>query len=276
MKPRNREINIFNMSLLDILCGALGAFCFLMLALFPYYAKGSGAAGETDAKNARQELEQAKAQLQKALEQMSKMSQGQPADVSQLMQQIEAARAREQQALQHLQQMEQQLAQARNKAQDRDQLANEIFNLTDPTLVISASWEIEKADVDMWVKNPNKTWDGPKKQTPDGAKLLYQFNDATVGPATEHDYWGGAPYGRYEVYFRLASRGETPPQVPVIVHAVATKLYLFRKEDKRLNMGRLFNGYTVSLTQENKLVPAFVITLDDKGMKLEPLQERAS
>jgi hypothetical protein len=32
MKRRNREVNIFNMSLLDILCGTLGAFCFLMLA----------------------------------------------------------------------------------------------------------------------------------------------------------------------------------------------------------------------------------------------------
>ena len=37
MKPRNREVNIFNMSLLDILCGALGAFCFMMLSLLPYY-----------------------------------------------------------------------------------------------------------------------------------------------------------------------------------------------------------------------------------------------
>jgi hypothetical protein len=39
MKSRSREVNIFNMSLLDILCGALGAFCFLMLALFPDHAK---------------------------------------------------------------------------------------------------------------------------------------------------------------------------------------------------------------------------------------------
>ncbi len=37
MRRRNREINIFNMSLLDILCGALGAFCFMMIALLPYY-----------------------------------------------------------------------------------------------------------------------------------------------------------------------------------------------------------------------------------------------
>ena len=39
MKPRNREVNIFNMSVLDLLTGALGAFCFLTLALFPYYFK---------------------------------------------------------------------------------------------------------------------------------------------------------------------------------------------------------------------------------------------
>ena len=30
MRARSREINIFNMSLLDIWCGALGAFCFMM------------------------------------------------------------------------------------------------------------------------------------------------------------------------------------------------------------------------------------------------------
>lgn len=39
MKPRKRDIEIFNMSVLDLLTGALGAFCFLTLALFPsYYA----------------------------------------------------------------------------------------------------------------------------------------------------------------------------------------------------------------------------------------------
>ena len=43
MRARRREINIFNMSLLDILCGALGAFCFMMLVALPYYIPpGSG------------------------------------------------------------------------------------------------------------------------------------------------------------------------------------------------------------------------------------------
>src|SRR4051812_13827295 len=40
MRARPREINIFNMSLLDILCGALGAFCFMMLVALPYYVTG--------------------------------------------------------------------------------------------------------------------------------------------------------------------------------------------------------------------------------------------
>src|SRR4051812_26283133 len=37
MRGRAREVQIFNMSLIDILCGALGAFCFMMLGLLPYY-----------------------------------------------------------------------------------------------------------------------------------------------------------------------------------------------------------------------------------------------
>jgi uncharacterized membrane protein len=66
MKPRNREINIFNMSLLDVLCGALGAFCFLMLALFPYYAKNAGSTTQNpqDTQKLKQELEEARRELE--------------------------------------------------------------------------------------------------------------------------------------------------------------------------------------------------------------------
>jgi hypothetical protein len=57
MSRRNREINIFNMSLLDILCGALGAFCFMMLTLLPYYKPtGSGDAELQQKENEIQDL----------------------------------------------------------------------------------------------------------------------------------------------------------------------------------------------------------------------------
>jgi len=37
MKIPNREINIFNMSMLDVICGALGAFLIVTVVLFPSY-----------------------------------------------------------------------------------------------------------------------------------------------------------------------------------------------------------------------------------------------
>jgi cell division protein FtsB len=66
MKPRNREVNIFNMSLLDILCGALGTFCFLMLVLFPYYSIGKNAKQAPDIPPGvdPKTLEEAKARIQ--------------------------------------------------------------------------------------------------------------------------------------------------------------------------------------------------------------------
>lgn len=39
MKPRNREINIFNLSMLDVISGAMGAFLILMVVALPYYKK---------------------------------------------------------------------------------------------------------------------------------------------------------------------------------------------------------------------------------------------
>ncbi|MGH7907551.1 MAG: hypothetical protein ACREP6_13090 [Candidatus Binataceae bacterium] len=70
MRPRNREVNIFNMSVLDLLTGALGAFCFLTLALFPYYFKAQNAsAGETSA-------HRLKTEHQKLVEQLARIKSG--------------------------------------------------------------------------------------------------------------------------------------------------------------------------------------------------------
>jgi hypothetical protein len=71
MKPRNREVNIFNMSLLDILTGALGAFCFMMLALFPYYTKAQKQGAAASAGNAEQ-LQQQLEDANKRIEQLEK------------------------------------------------------------------------------------------------------------------------------------------------------------------------------------------------------------
>ncbi|HEY1850207.1 MAG TPA: hypothetical protein VGG60_04205 [Candidatus Binataceae bacterium] len=69
MKPRNREVNIFNMSVLDLLTGALGAFCFLTLALFPSYFKvvGGSAADKAAEAKAAQALKEVHVKLESEL-----------------------------------------------------------------------------------------------------------------------------------------------------------------------------------------------------------------
>ena len=39
MRRRNREINIFNLSMLDVIAGAMAAFLIIMIVLMPYYRK---------------------------------------------------------------------------------------------------------------------------------------------------------------------------------------------------------------------------------------------
>ncbi len=273
MKPRNREINIFNMSLLDVLCGALGAFCFLMLALFPYYTKagGSAAGNPEDTNRQKQELDKARADLQKALEQMSHMSQGQPVDVQQLMQQIEAARQREQQALQRLQQNEQGLNQTRGQMQQLERQFQQLASQAGTVITVVATWDNQKAGVEMWVRDPEKTWDGPKKETPDGAKLRWQSRPA---PGIEFFFQSGASVGRYEFYYRIAGQGapRVSPLVnpflaqqnlgvlPVVVRAAIVRLDV-REKITYANSWFL----NKEIVEEKKLVPAFIVAVDNKG-----------
>ena len=106
MRPRRREINIFNMSLLDILCGALGAFCFMMLVALPYY-KPPGTAPEL--KKAQEEtarllhdLDQMKEQMRdpKSAEDMSALLERLKAQVQALQGQVNILTAEKEQLAQ--------------------------------------------------------------------------------------------------------------------------------------------------------------------------------
>ena len=92
MKPRNREINIFNMSLLDILCGALGAFCFMMITLLPYYSSKPTNAPEApqgliDPKTLAEALDQIR-QLKESLEKLQNYARNLEGQNNQQQQQI--------------------------------------------------------------------------------------------------------------------------------------------------------------------------------------------
>jgi hypothetical protein len=79
MRARNREISIFNLSMLDVISGAMAAFLIIMVVLLPYYRKEhidyqaaidelrrELAAADSAAAQARQRVAALEAELQRA------------------------------------------------------------------------------------------------------------------------------------------------------------------------------------------------------------------
>lgn len=73
MRKRNRDINIFNLSMLDVISGALGAFLIIMVVLFPYYNK-KNINFENEARQLSQQLSKAKFERDKAREQLQALT----------------------------------------------------------------------------------------------------------------------------------------------------------------------------------------------------------
>jgi hypothetical protein len=72
MKPRNREVNIFNLSMLDVISGALGALIIIMVVLFPFYGKERTEDEFQRLRNRVQELEDENQRLEERLRAVEK------------------------------------------------------------------------------------------------------------------------------------------------------------------------------------------------------------
>ncbi len=188
MKSRNKEVNIFNMSLLDILCGALGAFCFMMLSLFPDHAKVK--------------------ELQAQVEQMENQTGNGNAQ-----KQIERAREQVRQA----QQEAQQAREERDKARADQTLA-----------FFMIAWDgRSSADVDLWLQMPSGKYLAPKKADVPPDKFSDTIPDVTKGGGPEQVWFTNAagPGSVYRLFARLkALNGD---QLPVRVNGyIAARIRL--------------------------------------------------
>ena len=200
MKARNREINIFNMSLLDILCGALGVFCFMTLVLFPYW-RPTGANAEDLEKN-KQAIEQELKDLKKKL--------GESADGKQMLQQVE-------QLEQRLQQQQGDLNRARQELAESDKKVEKLERRN--PVVTTMTWTGPQ-DLDLFLEPVNFGYDGgkmtarmdPKKKQPTNFSGETK-SDYSSGPATE--VWAtrdAITGGEQKVYYKLLSaNGSTSP-----------------------------------------------------------------
>ncbi len=149
MRGGSREINIINMSLLDILCGAMGAFCFMMLALFPYWSPAGVGAKDAamQAEQMQQELEKLKEELRKsggpgaadAIERLEKLQQQ--------MQQVEGENNR----------LRSELEEAKKKMRD--------LEMRNP-VVVAVNWGTANHEVNVFVHTPGLKSGAGKSQPP--------------------------------------------------------------------------------------------------------------
>jgi hypothetical protein len=179
MRRRNREVNIFNMSLLDILCGALGAFCFMMLSLFPDHAKVKD--------------------LQARLEAAERNSTGgDPGSVARAQQQA-------QQAQQRLQQVQKELDQAKA---EQSLLWFRVAWETGQDVDLY----VESSTGKMCSSKPQLI---PADRAADGG---CKFSDQTKGPTYEQGWFSDVAYPNtgYRMFARLQNRNGIPG--PAAVH----------------------------------------------------------
>jgi len=247
MKAGNREINIFNMSLLDILCGAMGAFCFMMVALFPYYSVNGPASAE--ALKDRQELERQVEEMRKRLEQAGPAGEA----ALELLKQLQA----------QIQKLQGQLNAALNRNEELRK-ENDQLRMRNP-IAVTMTWMGAGHDLDVHVYPANvKTTAGKSPEPVDPNKKQGTFfsgesaSELLSGPGTEA--WlirDTASGGRYEIHFKfIEAQGTVSPQ---------------RVTGMFLHEGKATNLPAVTLSQPRTSVHVGTLVIgNDYSVKFEP------
>ena len=219
MKRRNREVNIFSMSMLDVLSCALGAFLLIMLVLF-YYAKPTLEAVSNIQKEKEEieeklavvtnDLETSEEKRKECEEQLNKaLANLQNAETAnkECEERVREAREALQRAVAENDVCSEQLREVRVALQTAEaKAAAAAGNLEDcearmerTFLVVYIKWKAVNHDIDLWVIDPdgNKFYFDKKKITGVPGELS---EDSLVGPGNEIWEIRDAPAGTYKVY----------------------------------------------------------------------------
>jgi hypothetical protein len=215
MQKRNREFNIFSMSILDLLASAMGAFLIIMIILIPYYLKAGEAEKlvvELRAKNAglTQQLEQTRKQLQQCTtarnqcEQQRAQIQGELNRCTTQRHQCEQERSQMQRQLEQASQCEEQLASLQGELESCQEKLAHTF------LAVVLKWATADHDVDLHVvdTNGNEFYFGRHNRTrSDFSNSNAELSvDTTSGPGIEIWENPHAKPGNYKIYANLYAR----------------------------------------------------------------------
>ena len=223
MRLRSKEINIFNMSALDLFASALGAFILISVVLFPYFPNTGDSQERVDEVKAQlaqanSQLEQTSAELERTSAELEEVrAQLNPA----LAQELEAVRGqlgscrterREVQAALDACETEQRAAASMDSAlgacesrnrQVQQELQSCEQQLRKKFVLVVISWSTAD-DVDLHVTDPagREYFFGRKFHSGSRAKLE---EDNTRGPGNEIWLHPAAEPGRYRIHYKYYS-----------------------------------------------------------------------
>ena len=202
MKRRNRDINIFNLSMLDAISGAMGAFLIIMVILLPYYKKES-----IDY--------QKKLQQSRAAEELARQE-----TLTARAAQLEA-QARQQDAEESLRATEKSMRAAQAEAdQNRQRAEAATQQLAKTFLLVHIQWDTKYQDVDLHVVDPSGTQFSYEHKTYPGNPGELSV-DSQFGPGNEVWSNPSAAVGNYRVFaelYNLHGVEGTPTVTGSVIH----------------------------------------------------------
>ena len=230
MRLRSKEINVFNMSALDLFASALGAFILITLVLFPYFpntgdsqervdeVKAQLAQANADLEETSAELEQASSELEQTsaeIEQLrAQLKPGLEQELQALREQLNACQAQREEAQASLNacQAQQRDAASMDSAlgacEQRNQRMQQELQSCEQQLrkkfvLVVISWSTND-DVDLHIIDPAGREYYYEKKFHSGSRAKLE-EDNTRGPGNEIWLHPAAEPGRYRVYFKYYS-----------------------------------------------------------------------
>ncbi len=213
MRLRSKEINVFNMSALDLFASALGAFILISVVLFPYFPNTGDSQERVDEvkaqlaeANARleetsAELEQVRAQLNPALEQELQVAREQLGACQARLREAEAALNACQVEQREVASLDSALGACENRNRQMQQELQFCENeLRKKFVLVVISWGTPD-DIDLHVIDPQgREFFYGRKHIPGSLAKLEEDN--TRGPGNEIWLHPAAEPGAYEVYYK--------------------------------------------------------------------------
>ena len=258
MKKKNKEINIFSMSALDLFASAMGAFLLISVMALPYYLKVDKdlikqvGKLEDDLKKKQSALDDAKKKLEKEKASLSKCKKKNIALGDQLDQCKDENIALGDQLGKCKDEniaLGDQLGKCKDSVEDCRRGASDCAKELKKIFLLAVMTWNTKDDIDLHVIDPNGREYYYKKKTHSGSS--YELSvDTTKGPGVE--IWEGpnAQPGKYKIYYKYFNKKDNSKP------RVKGRIYYRNKVVT-------FNTKTLS-HQDQKILVA-VITISDDG-----------